>query len=36
LPIYALGGMSLSDLPIAQSFGARGIAFQRSIADVIL
>ena len=36
LPIYALGGMSLSDLPLALSYGARGIAFQRSIADVVL
>lgn len=36
VPIYALGGMSLSDLPIALSYGARGIAFQRSIADVLL
>lgn len=32
LPIYALGGMSLSDLPIALNYGARGIAFQRSIS----
>jgi 8-oxo-dGTP diphosphatase len=36
LPIYALGGMSLSDLPVALSYGARGIAFQRSVADVLL
>jgi 8-oxo-dGTP diphosphatase len=36
LPIYALGGMSLSDLPLALSYGARGIAFQRSVADVVL
>lgn len=36
LPIYALGGMALSDLPLALSYGARGIAFQRSIADVVL
>jgi 8-oxo-dGTP diphosphatase len=36
VPIYALGGMSLSDLPLALSYGARGIAFQRSIADVVL
>jgi 8-oxo-dGTP diphosphatase len=36
LPIYALGGMSLNDLPLALSYGARGIAFQRSVADVLL
>ncbi len=37
LPIYALGGMSLNDLPVALSFGARGIAFQRSaVANSLL
>lgn len=29
LPVYALGGMSLTDLPVALSYGARGVAFQR-------
>ncbi len=29
LPVYALGGMTLTDLPIALSYGARGIAYQR-------
>lgn len=32
LPVYALGGMSLTDLPIALSYGARGIAYQRGIS----
>ena len=32
LPVYALGGMTLPDLPIALSYGARGIAYQRGIA----
>lgn len=32
LPVYALGGMSLSDLPIALSYGARGIAYQRGMS----
>jgi 8-oxo-dGTP diphosphatase len=36
LPIYALGGMALNDLPMALLYGARGIAFQRSVADVLL
>jgi 8-oxo-dGTP diphosphatase len=36
LPIYALGGMSLNDLPVAFSYGARGIAFQRSISANLL
>jgi 8-oxo-dGTP diphosphatase len=37
LPIYALGGMSLNDLPVALSYGARGIAFQRSaVANSLL
>jgi 8-oxo-dGTP diphosphatase len=37
LPIYALGGMALSDLPIALSYGARGIAFKRGVgANLIL
>ena len=31
LPVYALGGMTLSDLPMALSYGARGIAYQRGI-----
>ena len=29
LPVYALGGMTLTDLPMALSYGARGIAYQR-------
>ena len=36
LPIYALGGMALSDLPLALSNGARGVAFQRSVVDTVL
>ena len=36
LPIYALGGMALSDLPLALSHGARGVAFQRSVVDTVL
>ncbi len=37
LPVYALGGMVLNDLPIALTYGARGIAFQRGIgASLIL
>lgn len=36
LPIYALGGMALSDLPLALSHGARGVAFQRSVVDTLL
>ncbi len=32
LPVYALGGMTLTDLPMALSYGARGIAYQRGIA----
>ena len=31
LPVYALGGMTLTDLPVALSYGARGIAYQRGI-----
>jgi 8-oxo-dGTP diphosphatase len=31
LPIYALGGMSLLDLPQALSCGARGVAMQRAV-----
>jgi 8-oxo-dGTP diphosphatase len=31
LPVYALGGMTLTDLPVALSYGARGIAFQRGV-----
>ena len=36
LPVYALGGMALSDLPLALSHGARGVAFQRSVVDTLL
>ena len=36
LAIYALGGMALSDLPLALSHGARGVAFQRSVVDTVL
>ena len=36
LAIYALGGMALSDLPLALSHGARGVAFQRSVIDTLL
>ena len=35
LPVYALGGMTLPDLPIALSYGARGIAYQRGISSHI-
>ena len=36
LPVYALGGMTLPDLPIALSYGARGIAYQRgNSADIV-
>ncbi len=31
LPVYALGGMVLTDLPVALTYGARGIAFQRGV-----
>jgi 8-oxo-dGTP diphosphatase len=31
LPVYALGGMALTDLPVALTYGARGIAFQRGV-----
>ena len=31
LPVYALGGMTLTDLPVALSFGARGVALQRGL-----
>jgi 8-oxo-dGTP diphosphatase len=31
LPVYALGGMTLTDLPVALTYGARGIAFQRGV-----
>ena len=31
IPVYALGGMTLEDLPQALSCGARGIAMQRAI-----
>ncbi len=30
LPVYALGGMQLSDLPLARSYGAHGLAMQRA------
>jgi 8-oxo-dGTP diphosphatase len=33
-PVYALGGMQISDLPAARSFGAHGIALIRGIWDV--
>lgn len=33
LPVYALGGMRLPDLPIALSYGARGIAYQRGLIN---
>jgi 8-oxo-dGTP diphosphatase len=36
LPIYALGGMVLNDLPMALSYGARGIAIQRGVASNLL
>jgi 8-oxo-dGTP diphosphatase len=37
LPIYALGGMALTDLPLALSYGARGVAFQRgAVANVLI
>jgi 8-oxo-dGTP diphosphatase len=36
LPIYALGGMLLNDLPIALSYGARGVAIQRGVAANLL
>ena len=31
LPVYALGGMTLTDFPVALTYGARGIAFQRGV-----
>ena len=34
LPIYALGGMTLTDLPVAMSFGARGVALQRGLTTL--
>lgn len=34
LPVYALGGMTLPDLPIALSYGARGVALQRGLATI--
>lgn len=34
LPVYALGGMTLPDLPIALSYGACGVALQRGLASV--
>ena len=36
LPVYALGGMALNDLPFAQSYGARGVAFQRGLTANLL
>lgn len=32
LPVYALGGMVLNDLPVALAYGARGVAIQRGVA----
>ena len=32
LAVYALGGMHLTDLPIALSYGARGVALQRGLS----
>ncbi len=32
LPVYALGGLALTDLPVALSYGARGVAVQRGVA----
>jgi thiamine monophosphate synthase len=32
--VYALGGMTLPDLPVALSYGARGVALQRGLASV--
>jgi 8-oxo-dGTP diphosphatase len=34
LPVYALGGLSAADLPIAQEMGAHGIAMMRSVETV--
>jgi 8-oxo-dGTP diphosphatase len=34
LPVYALGGMTLPDLPVALSFGARGVALQRGLSSI--
>lgn len=34
LPIYALGGMTLPDLPMALSYGARGVALQRGLTTI--
>jgi 8-oxo-dGTP diphosphatase len=34
LPVFALGGMTLPDLPVALSFGARGIALQRGLSSI--
>ena len=34
LPVYALGGMALTDLPLALSFGARGVALQRGLTSL--
>jgi 8-oxo-dGTP diphosphatase len=31
LPVYALGGLTLTDLPVALSYGARGVAFQGGV-----
>ena len=33
MPVYALGGLCLEDLPIAQEMGAHGIAMMRGIAN---
>jgi 8-oxo-dGTP diphosphatase len=34
LPVYALGGMTLTDLPMALSYGARGVALQRGLSSL--
>lgn len=36
MPVYALGGMQLSDLTSALQTGARGIAMQRAVWDVVV
>jgi 8-oxo-dGTP diphosphatase len=33
-PVYALGGMQISDIPTARSFGAQGVALMRGVWDV--
>lgn len=34
-PVYALGGMQISDLPTARAYGAHGIALVRGIWDMV-